>query len=97
MGSLKCVHFDRLTILNNYSCFYVFFLSRSATFKFIFPGDRRLPVDSVSCVSNNLVGKAELKYSVKFFFDFKIFINFLCVILLNISSRSVQTLEHINA
>ena len=30
---------------------------RSAIFKFIFPGERRLPVDSVSCISNNLVGK----------------------------------------
>ncbi len=34
---------------------YLYF--RSAVFKFIFPGDRRLPVDSVSCVSNSLVGK----------------------------------------
>ena len=40
-----------------------FFLFRSAVFKFIFPGERRLPVDSVSCISNNIVGR--LQYNIR--------------------------------
>eukprot|EP00795_Rhopilema_esculentum_P016021 gene16021-7364_t len=34
--------------------------TRSAVFKFIFPGERRLPVDSVSCISNTIVGANKL-------------------------------------
>jgi len=48
--------------------------TRSAVFKFIFPGERRLPVDSVSCISNCIVatkrieeGQCQLWYSTSEF------------------------------
>ena len=50
----KCDHSSELNVCP--------FLFRSAVFKFIFPGERRLPVDSVSCISNNIVGR--LQYNI---------------------------------
>ena len=42
-------------------CGIFFFIFRPAKYKFVFPGDKRLPVDSVSCISENVLGKSVTK------------------------------------